>query len=238
MELPKLTDILFLDIETVSAYPTFADAPEAWQNLWTTKALRLKQEDTDTPESLYPRAAIYAEFGKIICISVGVFDMKSDGRFFRLKSFVGDNEVELLTQFSAMLGKYFNRSNHRMAAHNGKEFDFAYLGRRILVNNLPLPRLLQLQGKKPWEIPHIDTMELWKFGDGKSYTSLNLLTQTLNIPSPKEVMDGSQIHQAYYHNHNLETIAHYCQTDVLAVAQVYLRLTGQTLLTPDEVVYV
>ena len=147
-------------------------------------------------------------------------------------------EVELLTNFSQLLNTHFSRPYHRLCAHNGKEFDFPYIARRMMVHDLELPQALQIAGKKPWEVPHLDTMELWKFGDYKHYTSLKLLTHTLNIPSPKTDIDGSQVAQVYYRDNNLERIVRYCEQDVLAVAQVILRFARHPLLTDDEIAHV
>lgn len=237
MEEVKPEDILFLDIETIAAEKNYAGLSDKWKKLWDIKAKTLARNN-ETPEELYPRAAIYAEFGRIICISVGFMDVRDGKRTFRIKSFSGDNETELLTNFISLLDKHFNQRKHRLAAHNGKEFDFPYLGRRMLVNNLKLPKLLRLQGLKGWEVKHIDTMELWKFGDIKSYISLDLLTTILNIQSPKVDLDGSKIYEAYYIHNDIEGIARYCQNDVLALAQVYLKLTGKTMLNNDEIVFV
>jgi uncharacterized protein YprB with RNaseH-like and TPR domain len=233
----KPEDILFLDIETVAAAKDYASLPDNWKAFWDTKAGYLARNN-ESPEELYPRAAIYAEFGKIICISVGFIVMRDGQRTFRIKSFAGHDEAELLSDFTALLDKHFNQRKHRLAAHNGKEFDFPYLGRRMLVNNLKLPKLLRLQGLKSWEVKHIDTMQLWKFGDIKSFVSLDLLATILGIESPKAALDGSKIYEAYYLHNDMPNIIKYCQNDVLALARIYLKLSGHAMLTDDEVVVV
>lgn len=237
MEEIKPEDILFLDIETVAAQKDYTLLSPQWKAFWDIKARNIARNN-ESPEELYPRAAIYAEFGKVICISVGFFDTRQGKRSFRIKSFAGHDEAEILTQFTQLLDKHFNQRKHRLAAHNGKEFDFPFLGRRMLVNNLKLPKLLKLQGLKGWEVKHIDTMQLWKFGDIKSYVSLGLLATILGIESPKEELDGSKIYDAYYNQNDLPGIARYCQNDVVALAQVYLRLTGLPPLDVDSIVYV
>jgi uncharacterized protein YprB with RNaseH-like and TPR domain len=232
----KLDNILFLDIETVPLHPNYDDLSEEVQQLFADKTSyqRKKMSAAD----FYERAGIWAEFGKIICLSVGYFtSLKSKPRQFRMTSFYGE-EVELLTNFSQLLNTDFSRPYHRLCAHNGKEFDFPYIARRMMVHGLELPQALQIAGKKPWEVPHLDTMELWKFGDYKHYTSLKLLTHTLNIPSPKTDIDGSQVAQVYYRDNNLERIVRYCEQDVLAVAQVILRFARHPLLTDDEIAHV
>ena len=232
-------NILFLDIETVPAYSTYNQLSERLQKLWNKKAERLAQpasgsDELVTPESLYKRAGIYAEFGKIICISVGAF---SKGEF-RIKSFWGHDEKTLLTEFADLLNKRYNRPEHLLCAHNGKEFDFPYMARRMLVLGIPIPRILDLSGKKPWEVSHLDTMELWKFGDYKNYTSLDLLAAIFDIPTPKDDIDGSQVADVYYKENDLPRIVHYCTKDVLTVAQIFKRYRGEALIRESSVVVV
>ena len=232
----KLDNILFLDIETVPQHPNYDDLSEEAQLLFADKT-SYQRKETPTAD-FYERAGIWAEFGKIICLSVGYFtSLKSNPRQFRITSFLG-NEVGILTSFSQLLNSHFSRPYHRLCAHNGKEFDLPYIARRMVVHGIELPQALQIAGKKPWEIPHIDTMELWKFGDYKHYTSLKLLMHTLNIPSSKTNLDGSQVAKVYYHDKNIEPIVSYCEQDVLAVAQVILRFARQPLLSNDEIAHV
>ena len=184
----NLERVLFLDIETVPQHANYKDVPERLKTLWDKKAGFLAKTE-ESPEELYGRAGIYAEFGKIVCISVGFIHSGE----IRLKSFYSHNEKELLQDFSELLTGFFGRNDQLLCAHNGKEFDFPYIARRLLINGLPLPHLLDIAGKKPWEIQHLDTMELWKFGDFKNYTSLNLLTAVFDIPTPKDDIDGSKV---------------------------------------------
>lgn len=229
----NLEDVLFLDIETVPQYSKFEDVPEAFKKLWEKKAGFLARNE-ETPEELYGRAGIYAEFGKIICISVGFVHHGS----VRLKSFYGDEEKTLLQEFIAMLDKSFSGQHQLLCAHNGKEFDFPYIARRTLINGLHLPALLDIAGKKPWEIQHLDTMELWKFGDFKNFTSLALLTEVFGIPTPKDDIDGSQVAKVYYEDHDLERIKNYCQKDVLALIQLMQKYRGEQLFAEDQIVEV
>lgn len=232
----KLENTLFLDIETVPQHPTFDELTEETKNLFAEKT---KYQRKDIPAAdFYERAGIWAEFGKIICISVGYFtSVQSKSRQFRLTSFCGD-EMGLLSDFSTLVNTQFSRPFHRLCAHNGKEFDFPYIARRMSVHSLKLPLALQIAGKKPWEVPHLDTMELWKFGDYKHYTSLKLLTHTLNIPSPKTDLDGSQVAEVYHNDNDLDRIVNYCEQDVLAVAQIILRFARRPLLDAKEIVRV
>jgi predicted PolB exonuclease-like 3'-5' exonuclease len=228
--------ILFLDIETVPQYPDYSSLPEEWRALWDTKSTSLlKYHEGQTNESIYPRAGIYAEFGRIICISCGVVQGSGNQRKIVLKSFYGDDEMILLKQFIEMLNKWSPGEMKYLCAHNGKEFDFPYLCRRIIINGLGVPSCLNIAGKKPWEVAHLDTLELWKFGDFKSYTGLHLLAHTLGIPTPKDDIDGSQVWEVYWKEKNLERIVTYCQKDVVTVAQVYLRMQGEPLISPENI---
>ncbi|MGQ0737983.1 MAG: 3'-5' exonuclease [Bacteroidota bacterium] len=228
-------NILFLDIETAPQYPGYTELPDDWKQLWDIKSNSLiKYHEGETNESLYPRAGIYAEFGKIICISCGVLQGNGGQRKIILKSFASDDEKLLLQQFIDMLSKWATGEPKFLCAHNGKEFDFPYLCRRLIVHNLPIPGILNIAGKKPWEVNHFDTLELWKFGDFKSYTSLNLLAYTLGIATPKDDIDGSMVWKVYWEERNLPRIIAYCQKDVVTVAQILLRMNGEPLIKEEN----
>jgi 3'-5' exonuclease len=236
--MPSLSfnNILFLDIETVPQYNNYNTLPTDWQELWNTKSNGLlKYHEGETNESLYPRAGIYAEFGKIVCISCGVLQGDTENRKIVLKSFFGDDEKLLLLQFGDMLNKWSAGEQKFLCAHNGKEFDFPYLCRRMIINNIPIPSLLNIAGKKPWEVTHLDTLELWKFGDFKSFTSLNLLAHTLGIATPKDDIDGSMVWKVYWEEKNLQRIVTYCQKDVVTVAQILLRMNSEMLIKEENV---
>ena len=194
----KIENILFLDVETVACVQDFNDLDDRFKDLWAKKIRYHIEKEKKTPEELFEKAAIWAEFGKIVCISVGYIILKNRERTFRIKSFYGHNEKNLLENFAFLLNNHFNKEKHLLCAHNGKEFDFPYIARRMLVNRVKLPRLLDISGKKPWEVKHIDTLELWKFGDYKHYTSLDLLAAIFNIPSPKTQIDGSMVSKIYW----------------------------------------
>ncbi len=228
----KPEKILFLDIETVPIAPSYNDLNEKMRAFWDRKARHLSSNQT--PEELYDKAGIYAEFGKIICIGFGIFFEKEGQRFIRIKSLAGDNESQILTDFALLLEKMTQSGELYLCAHNGKEFDFPYIARRMLINGIKIPDILNVSGFKPWETPFIDTMELWKFGDYKHFTSLNLLTYLFDIPSPKSDIDGSQVAKVYWVDHDLERISKYCRSDVLAMMQLFLRFRGEPVVSAER----
>ena len=232
----RLDTILFLDIETVPQEEHFNSLDPELQQLWEHKT-QYQRKDDFSAEEFYDRAGIWAEFGKICCISVGYFIIKSDIRNFRVTSFFGE-EAKILTDFNNLLSNHFNLPQHLLCGHNAKEFDIPFLARRMIINKIKLPDKLNLFGKKPWEIPHLDTLELWKFGDYKHFTSLKLLTKILGIPSPKGDIDGSQVGHVFYVEKNIDRIVTYCEKDTIAVAQIFLRLRREDLLVEDEIIHV
>ena len=233
LEQYDLHNLMVLDIETVPQYSNHAEVPEHFQKLWDAKTQYQRKDET--AENFYERAGIWAEFGKIICISVGIF---SNGKRvgLRVKSFASHDEKELLEEFSALLAS--QPSSLILCAHNGKEFDFPYICRRMLVNGLKMPVQLEMAGKRPWEINHLDTMELWKFGDYKNYTSLSLLTAIFNIPTPKDDIDGSMVGRVYWVENQLDRICNYCIKDVVATAQLLRRYRGEELINDEYITIV
>jgi len=231
-------EVLFLDIETVPQQQGFELLDEDMQQLWTDKSRFTRERNNITLEESYHSAGIYAEFGKVICISAGYFADRLGDSIFRVTSFYGDDERALLHDFAEMLNNNTGHRFHLLCAHNGKEFDFPFLCRRMLIQGIRLPVLLDMAGKKPWEIAHLDTLELWKFGDFKHYTSLRLLARIFGIPTPKDDIDGSQVRQVYYEEKDVDRIEKYCKKDVITVAQVFLRYRGAPLLSEDRIISV
>jgi uncharacterized protein YprB with RNaseH-like and TPR domain len=231
-----LNNILFLDIETVPEQQHYEQLDSDMQQLWEQKT-QYQRKDDISGEDFYERAGIWAEFGKIITISVGYFVNKADIRNFRVTSFWGD-EKKILNDFSNLLNTHFNGAQHLLCGHNAKEFDIPFIARRMIINGIALPNKLDLFGKKPWEVPHLDTLELWKFGDYKHFTSLKLLTKVLGVPSPKDDIDGSEVARVFYVENDIDRIITYCEKDVIAVAQIFLRLRREELLIDDEIIHV
>jgi len=241
----ELQKIMFLDIETVPQTPDFDELGEELCHLWEEKFNLIHKRmpekyavETTPAEAFNNSAGIYAEFGKIVCISVGFIYYQANTVHFRTKSFSGDDEKLILSEFSDMIAKFCTTKDHTLCGHNIKEFDIPYICRRMLINEIKLPSIFDIAGKKPWEINFIDTLELWKFGDYKNYTSLKLLTAVFGIPTPKDDIDGSQVATVYYKEKNIERIALYCQKDVVATAQVFLKMNGLKLINADNIQFI
>ena len=225
--------ILFFDIETVPQTFEYNELDERGQGLWDRKTRFIQERENLNAEEVYEKAGIYAEFGKVVCISLGFILQKEGETQIRIKSIANEDEIVLLQDFLDLLNSYYNSPDFLFCAHNGKEFDIPFLCRRILINNLKIPYMLNVSGKKPWEIKHLDTMELWKFGDFKNYTSLDLLTYIFKIPTPKDDMDGSQVAKVFYQDKDLERIIQYCEKDVVATIQLFRKYQGEPLIDEE-----
>ena len=232
----NFNNILFLDIETVSQFETYEHLPAEWKEMWNIKAqFLLRNKESETSETVYERAGIYAEFGKIICISCGCLQGSGEDKKLVIKSYCNDDEKKLLVEFADMLQKWSGDAEKYLCAHNGKEFDYPYICRRMIINGIEIPEALKIAGRKPWEVRHLDTLEFWKFGDYKNYTSLKLLAKVLGVPSPKDDIDGSQVNGVYWKEKDLDRIVIYCQKDVVTLTQVLLRFHCKPLLKPENI---
>lgn len=231
-----LDRILFLDIETVPQVYNFSDLDEKTAKLYLDKNRYIQERDGLSNDEIYEKAGVYAEFGKIVCISCGIVIEKSSGHEIRLNSYYGDDEKQLLQSFAQMLDAHYGGPQHILCGHNAKEFDFPYIARRMLINGIDLPKALDNAGKKPWEINHIDTMELWKFGDFKHYTSLSLLCHLFDIPTPKDDISGADVGRVYWEEKDLERIVAYCHKDVVALIQVFLKFRNEPLVKEENIV--
>tara|TARA_B100000508_G_scaffold60116_1_gene46744 strand:- start:24683 stop:25402 length:720 start_codon:yes stop_codon:yes gene_type:complete len=233
----QLDKILFLDIETVPQVYNFEDLDETTAQLFDHKT-RFQQKDGKPVDEIYnERGGILAEFGKIVCISCGFVNITHTGKEIRMKSFYHDDEETLLKQFANMLDSHFSSPYHLLCGHNGKEFDFPYIARRMLIHGLKLPRALDIAGKKPWEVQHLDTLELWKFGDYKHFTSLPLLCHIFKIPTPKDDISGADVARVYFEENDLERIKVYCEKDVVALIQLFLKMKGDALVDEGDIIY-
>ena len=231
-----LSRILFLDIETVPLVANWNELDERTAKLFSDKTRWEQERQEKTAEELYSeKAGIFSEFGKIICIGVGSLRKEGSEWKLRVTTFHGDNEYDLLTRFADLLNRHYNTEDHWLCGHNGKEFDFPWIARRCIVHRVALPKLLDIGGLKPWEVGHLDTMNMWSFGDRKNFTSLALLTHLLGIPTPKDDISGADVARVYYQDKDLERIAAYCKKDVVATVQLYLRLRGETLIKEEGI---
>jgi uncharacterized protein YprB with RNaseH-like and TPR domain len=230
----NIQQILFLDIETVPCAASYDELPIGLQPFWDHKAAIIDREGTATPDELFDRAGIYAEFGRIVCISVGYIHEHEGKMHMHIKSFASVDEKELLEKFAHLLQTI---PSYLLCAHNGKEFDFPFICRRMVIQGIEIPELLQIMGKKPWQVPHMDTMEMWKFGDRKSFTSLALLAEVMGIPTPKDDMDGSMVREVFKQEGGIDKIVTYCQKDVVALIQVFLRFMNRPLIPEELIIY-
>jgi DNA polymerase elongation subunit (family B) len=231
----NIDNILFLDIETVPETYAYSDLDDETEKLFNLKNARLLTPDKTEEQVYNERAGIFAEFGKIICISVGFVRQTATGRTMRLTSFAHEDEETLLKQFVRLLEDNYNTPNHILCGHNAKEFDFPFICRRLLIHGISLPNVLNIAGKKPWEINHLDTMELWKFGDYKAYTSLALLCHVFKIPTPKDDISGADVARVYYEEKDLNRIKTYCEKDVIALIQLFLRMNGEPMIDNADI---
>ena len=223
LEQLDLQNLLVIDIETAPQYRNYQELPKHLQDLWEQKTIYQRKETS--AENFYQRAGIWAEFGKIICISAGVFTLGEETSL-RIKSYCCE-EAGLLEDFAEMLKR--RPANQILCAHNGKEFDFPYLCRRMLINKITIP---------PQEVTMTDTLQWWKFGDYKNYTSLNLLAAIFNIPTPKDDIDGSMVGHVYWEENDSKRIKTYCQKDVVTTAQLLRRFRGEELIPEENITYI
>lgn len=228
--------ILFIDIETVPQQPNFQSLTEKEKEFWNYKAKFISSEE-QTAEDIYPRAGIYAEFGKVIVISLGWFSGEGESARLRLKTLANADEKELLKELIEILIKVDNTSTV-LCGHNIKEFDVPFICRRILINGLKLPDMLDVSSKKPWQTPYLDTLEMWKFGDRKHYAKLDLLAYIFELPTSKDDIDGSMVYQIYYEENDLPRIAEYCEKDVVLTCQLYLKMNAQPILENEQIIRV
>jgi len=240
----QLEKILFLDIETAPQTESYSTMNETLAHLWEEKIEQMKNRlperypEECTAESKYQEAGIFAEFGRIVCISVGYIYYKDNQKHLREKSFYGTDEHQILIDFANLLNKAYADRYSYLCGHNSKEFDFPFIARRMLIHRIPLPEILNIANKKPWECQFLDTMDLWKFGDYKHYTSLKLLCAVFNIPTPKDDIDGSEVAGVFYEEKDYDRIAIYCEKDVLATVQVYLCMNGSEPIDAKNVEHV
>ena len=232
--IPNLHEILFLDAETAPQYKSYDDMPERMQKLWDKKFDAVRKiegydESVTSREKYYDRN-VFAEFNKTVCLTVGMLYDKNTK--LKVKSFYGHDEKKLLIDFIELLKKPEIKT---LCAHNGKEFDFPLLCKRMIIHGIHIPPILQISGKKPWEISLLDTKEMWKFGSYKDSVSLDLLAAVLGIPSPKDELKGADVAKAYWIEDRIEDIKNYCERDVKTLANIALRISGNEIVSDENI---
>jgi len=232
---PDIKNLLVIDVETASIVPEYESLPERFKPLWDRKAKKFDQE-ASVEDVFKNKAALLAEFGRIISIGVGYFHKNEEEETcLRVKTFASDDEKEILADFKSLVEDKFDQKKLTFVAHNGKDFDYPFLCRRMLVNGISLPIVLDFYNKKPWEIPHEDTMQMWRFGELRNYTSLETLAALFDIPSSKNDLDGSMVSRVYHEEGDLERIKTYCQNDVIVTARIYLRMQVLDDVKPENI---
>ncbi len=232
----NVEQILFLDIETVPCTYKFKDLSESMQELWALKTRYIQEREGKTPEEVYEKAGIYAEFAKVACISTAfVYPGEGKQSKIRVKSFYGEDEFVILTEFARLLDKHYADENSYLCGHNSREFDLPFLARRMLINGILLPAKLDIAGSKPWEIKHIDTMDLWKFGDYKHFTSLQLLAEIFGIPSPKDDISGADVARVFYEQGDMERIRTYCEKDTITLVHLLHRFKNLPPISHENI---
>jgi 3'-5' exonuclease len=236
----EIESLLFIDIETVPMAQHWEDLSPEMQSHWSHKHHTLQkrnqnqlEDESSASNSFFLQSGVYAEFAKVVCISCGYLRFKGEGEApeARIKTLFNVVESDLLTAFKQLILHFAKSRNgngaFKFCGHNIKEFDLPFLTRRMIINQvLPLPNVLDTYGKKPWEVEHVDTMQYWRFGDNKSYTSLDLLAATLGLGTSKGELNGSKVATTFWHEQNYDLIQSYCQADVLITMKVLLRFMG------------
>ncbi len=235
----ELKEMLFLDIETTAQYETLEDLKKFGKglyDLWLQKAEQIKSYEKEkadlSDEDFYQsNASLHPEFGKIVTISIGQIQFDEIGMPIqsKIKSFYGDDEHTLLSEFNQILIAVFNKNqNVKLTGHNIKKFDAPWIIKRCLINGIMPTTKLHLHKQKPWENCLLDTLEVWKFG-GYNGASLGILCNVLGIPTPKDDISGSDVNRVYWQG-GLERIKDYCEKDVLATMNILLKISSMPII--------
>lgn len=223
---------LFIDIETVAQKSNFGKLSPSFQNLWTHKANQLNYvQEANVPYSVedayVKNAAFYPEFGRIVCISIGMFIQRNTEVEFVSKSFYADNERGLIKDFLNCYQKYFNHSDrYKLCGHNVIEFIIPFIGRRSLIHGLKLPSKFNLMDRKPWQLDYVrDTLSMWKFGAFKNAVSLETLCTVFDIDT-QDIFPGEDVHRRYWEEQAYDEIMQRSKMQIRAVACLYSHLCG------------
>ena len=221
--------LLFVDIETVgvdedldSLHHTNPKLSKVWEETGWDYFKRKYSEDSElsSNQMFVKRAALLPEFGKIVCISVGFIVPSGETK---LDSFYGD-EKNILISTSELLNRV-DKLGFVICGHNVKNFDLPYIAKRMLINNIPVPKILPNYTIKPWESRVLDTKEVWGFNSFGGLSSLNLVCTSLGLETSKEgEVNGSNMHKYYYDSNNIEKIKNYCEEDVKCTINLVKKL--------------
>ena len=238
--LDQLKNIVFFDIETAGSHESLDALQEdnpLLATLWSKRCEYLREkfeENKDlTDEELYlNKAALHPEFNRIVCASFGRIAGDVDSTSMIIKSYSGDDESEILDGIDKVLTK-FNKMN--LCGHNIKRFDIPVMGKRFLINGKKLPKSLMIYDSKPWELPFIDTSDIWSFGAWQEgFASLELIAASLKVPSPKDDIRGEDVHSVFWESSEHSRIAEYCAKDVKVLGDIMLKISGFSTLSGYE----
>jgi predicted PolB exonuclease-like 3'-5' exonuclease len=241
----QLEKFLFFDIETSGLESNYERLSEKMQELWSKRSEILRNQlgekypdnkDKSDSDLFELKSALQAEFGRVVCISFGKIKFVEDEPTIQIISVQDEDESVLLKKAFDIIIK-MSKIGVKLIGHNVKRFDIPFLCKRGIINSLELPAPLQVWDKKPWEISITDTSELWSFGAWQEgFASLDLLATVLGIDSPKEQMNGSEVH-GYYYSGRIEEITEYCERDVITLAQILLRLSNLNLIDKQSIIF-
>lgn len=229
----EISKILYFDIETACCYPdlpTLESENPRLYSLWKKRDLYYRaahpeMKDKSPDDVFKSKAGLEPEFSKIVCISFGSFDDNLEPRL--VSFFVSeDDELEVLKKSHKV---FTNASvkNWKLCGHNIRGFDIPFICRKMVYNKIKLPPNLEIWNKKPWELNFLDTSEIFSFGSWthQKYLSLDLLSCSLGIDSPKELMDGSLVNSTFWIEKDYDKIARYCEMDVSTVMRIIKSLS-------------
>tara|TARA_B100000963_G_scaffold334854_1_gene328423 strand:- start:3596 stop:4315 length:720 start_codon:yes stop_codon:yes gene_type:complete len=232
----EITKMIFFDVETATTFKDHSELSDRMKKLWSKRCewLRSNYEDNEgkTDSELYSyKGALHPEFNKVLCVSFGRVEIDSTGEVTsNVHTCSGHDEKEVLHNTLKVFEK-FHASGFKFVGHNIKGFDIPVILKRSVINGLSIPSFLHLHNLKPWEMPFIDTSDVWNFGAwGGTRVSLDLMSASLNVPTPKDNMDGSMVSDAYWLEDRLEDIVKYCEKDVIATANVVLKLGNYNII--------
>lgn len=236
----EVAKIVFFDLETASEYESLdqlALNKPKMAELWSKRCEYLRsrfEENKDmTDEQLYEaKAALTPEFARIVCATFGRVTFIGEDPNVIIKSYCSEHEDEVLDGIQKVFDKF---ASLKFSGHNIKRFDIPMMCKRLLIHGRSLPKGLQIQNLKPWEMPFIDTSEVWSFGAWQEgFVSLELLVTAIGLETPKGDIKGEDVSRVFWQDGDTHRIAEYCQRDVFAGIQALLKLSGLPVVEEFE----